>query len=63
MPGLVIDSSFSSQNSHEDGLGLDPGSSIRYDYPAASFPGYAEQPLENQLEPIAVVGMGKLRYA
>ncbi|KAI0017755.1 KR domain-containing protein [Xylariomycetidae sp. FL0641] len=27
-------------------------------YPATSFPGYAEKPLEEQLEPIAVIGMG-----
>lgn len=29
------------------------------DYPALFFPGYAEKPLGEQLEPIAVVGMGK----
>lgn len=28
------------------------------EYPALSFPGYAEKPLSEQLEPIAVVGMG-----
>ena len=28
-------------------------------YPALSFPDYAEKPLVEQLEPIAVVGMGK----
>src|SRR3954447_8370004 len=27
-------------------------------YAATSFPGYAEKPLDEQLEPIAVVGMG-----
>jgi hypothetical protein len=28
-------------------------------YAANSFPGYSEKPLSEQLEPIAVVGMGK----
>ncbi|KAI0886565.1 KR domain-containing protein [Annulohypoxylon maeteangense] len=28
------------------------------EYPALSFPGYAEKPLDEQLEPIAVIGMG-----
>lgn len=31
-----------------------------HEYPALSFPGYAEKPLAEQLEPIAVVGMGML---
>ena len=31
------------------------------DYPALSFPGYTEKPLTDQLEPIAVVGMGKIQ--
>ncbi len=30
-------------------------------YPALSFPGYTEKPLTEQLEPIAVVGMGKIQ--
>jgi hypothetical protein len=29
------------------------------EYPAISFPGYAEKPIKDQLEPIAVIGMGK----
>ncbi|KMU81132.1 lovastatin nonaketide synthase [Coccidioides immitis RMSCC 3703] len=29
-----------------------------YEYPASSIPGYGEKPLSEQLEPIAVVGMG-----
>jgi hypothetical protein len=33
------------------------------EYPAVTFPGYAEQPLDKQLEPIAVVGMGKKHHA
>lgn len=31
------------------------------DYPALPFPGYTEKPLNEQLEPIAVVGMGKIQ--
>lgn len=30
------------------------------DYPALAFPGYTEKPLTEQLEPIAVVGMGMI---
>ena len=33
------------------------------EYPALSFPGYAEKPLTEQLEPIAVVGMGKIEFS
>lgn len=42
------------RNNHADGI------HIVYDdeYPAVSFPGYHEKPLSQQLEPIAVVGMG-----
>ncbi|KAH8704702.1 putative polyketide synthase [Talaromyces proteolyticus] len=39
--------------------GSDNGSVIEdSEYPALQFPGYAEKPLSEQLEPIAVVGMG-----
>ena len=31
-----------------------------HEYAALSAPGYAEKPLDEQLEPIAVVGMGTL---
>lgn len=48
MPGLVFKS-----KSHE--TVIDDAA-----YPAVSFPDYAEAPLSEQLEPIAVVGMGKL---
>lgn len=41
-------------SSRGDSIGQD-------DYPAVSFPGYAEKPLTEQLEPIAVVGMGGFR--
>ena len=33
------------------------------DYPALSFPGYSEKPLTEQLQPIAVIGMGKTEGA
>jgi hypothetical protein len=39
-----------------------PNQHLREDYPAASIPGYAEKPLNEQLEPIAVVGMGALLF-
>ncbi|KAM0813112.1 putative KR domain-containing protein [Seiridium cardinale] len=56
MPGLVISSGSSSKDSD---AAHSPGDSIApEDYPAMSFPGYAERPLDEQLEPIAVVGMG-----
>ncbi|KAI1734298.1 KR domain-containing protein [Xylaria scruposa] len=42
-----------------DTISSSSASSIsEHEYPARSFPGYAEKPLEEQLEPIAVVGMG-----
>lgn len=40
--------------SDSEPLGIDP-----LEYPALSFPGYSEKPLNEQLEPIAVIGMGK----
>ncbi|KAI3343473.1 putative polyketide synthase [Ustulina deusta] len=62
MPGLVTclrtpssPSSSSSENIAGYGDNFDITSS---EYPAISYPGYAEKPLEEQLEPIAVVGMG-----
>ncbi|KAK4182962.1 polyketide synthase [Podospora australis] len=47
------DTAPSSAGSEPDSLGLDDN-----DYPAKSFPGYNEKPLHEQLEPIAVIGMG-----
>ncbi|KAK8029899.1 polyketide synthase [Apiospora rasikravindrae] len=61
----VRSSSSSSRSSYEeipspDTVPSDSVSSVGSDdeYPALSFPGYAEKPLDEQLEPIAVVGMG-----
>ena len=52
-------SSSSSEGLLHDDLGLSAAQIVHdADYPAASFPGYAEKPLSEQLEPIAVVGMG-----
>ncbi|TVY54903.1 Reducing polyketide synthase DEP5 [Lachnellula cervina] len=57
MPGLTIDSRSSSEGPY---LSAYPNSVLdeSNDYPAVSFPGYAEKPLDEQLEPIAVIGMG-----
>ncbi|ORY69611.1 putative polyketide synthase [Pseudomassariella vexata] len=58
MPGLVTSRS-ASPSSQDDTPDLSRGSSVNGDYPpVSSFPGYAEKPLHDQLEPIAVVGMG-----
>ena len=63
MPGLLKES-FSSSSSEpgsftDDGIsrGIEP---VNKDatYAAASYPGYSEKPLAEQLEPIAVCGMG-----
>lgn len=42
--------------------GSHPGLLKDHEYPALSVPGYSEKPLSEQLEPIAVVGMGMLKY-
>jgi hypothetical protein len=63
MPGLIRQSYSSSSSS--DGSFNDDGSvssSVVLEdmqYPALSFPGYSEKPISKQLEPIAVIGMGK----
>ncbi|KAH8200322.1 hypothetical protein TruAng_005538 [Truncatella angustata] len=58
MPGLIVESRSSSEGPHASRQGSSRNSVIEDDYQAASFPGYAEKPLDEQLEPIAVVGMG-----
>lgn len=59
MPGVTYDRSSSPSSARtplsENG-GDYPSDSL---YPAVSFPGYAEKPLSQQLEPIAVIGMGE----
>ncbi|EEP76517.1 hypothetical protein UREG_01366 [Uncinocarpus reesii 1704] len=57
MPFLRNRLSSSSQSS-QDGHISTPSAVSDYEYPAISMPGYAEKPLSEQLEPIAVVGMG-----
>ncbi|KAK3342085.1 KR domain-containing protein [Lasiosphaeria hispida] len=58
MPGLLRTLSPVGTSSQDSGSSLGPEYSPIEDYAAASFPGYAEKPLHEQLEPIAVVGMG-----
>ncbi|KAI1503395.1 KR domain-containing protein [Biscogniauxia marginata] len=59
MPGVLETPRSSSPSSSNENLGYQsPSSHIRDAYPAASIPGYSEKPLNEQLEPIAVVGMG-----
>ena len=63
MPGLLKES-FSSSSSDsgfftENGVSGSTESSYKDGrYAAASYPGYSEKPLTEQLEPIAVCGMG-----
>lgn len=63
MPGLITGSRSSSEGPRANEQGSSRNSVVEDDYVATSFPGYAEKPLEEQLEPIAVVGMGKLNSA
>ncbi|KAK2749193.1 Type I Iterative PKS [Myotisia sp. PD_48] len=63
MPLVKDWSSASSTSSHDGSTGFtsdvsDVNVSPDFTYPALSFPEYAEKPLSEQLEPIAVVGMG-----
>ncbi|KAK4452526.1 putative polyketide synthase [Podospora aff. communis PSN243] len=59
MPGLLKLTSSGATSSQDSGsdLGHEDGPIVD-DYPAASFPGYSEKPLSENLEPIAVIGMG-----
>jgi acyl transferase domain-containing protein/NADPH:quinone reductase-like Zn-dependent oxidoreductase len=58
MPGPLRQQSRSSSIASDSSSNTDRNSIISEDYAAASFPGYSEKPLDEQLEPIAVVGMG-----
>ena len=65
MPGLIRQS-YSSSSSSDGSYSNDDSSSISstglhddLSYPALSVPDYGEKPLSEQLEPIAVVGMGE----
>jgi hypothetical protein len=62
MPALIRDYRSSSSSERSFNANAEAGNPQvvdDVDYPALSFPGYAEKPLGEQLEPIAVVGMGK----
>jgi hypothetical protein len=63
MPGLIRQSYSSASSSdgsfNDDGSISSTGIHDDLSYPALSFPGYGEKPLSEQLEPIAVVGMGE----
>ncbi|KAH8890708.1 KR domain-containing protein [Thozetella sp. PMI_491] len=58
MPGRLRSSRSSSTMERSHGTRPSSVDSTFDDYPALSFPGYAEKPLKDQLEPIAVIGMG-----
>lgn len=51
-------SSGSSGQSHSNNDGSQPRVIEDIEYPALLFPGYSEKPLSEQLEPLAVIGMG-----
>jgi len=60
MPGRLRTSRSTSTSGRSDGTHPTSVESLSFDeYPAVSFPGYAEKPLKDQLEGIAVVGMGE----
>ena len=68
MPGLIRQS-YSSSSSSDGSFSNDDSSSISstglhddLSYPALSVPDYGEKPLSEQLEPIAVVGMGEYLF-
>lgn len=62
MPGIIADGQSSSLSEDSPGERYDSPLQVMDDvnYPAVRFPGYSEKPLSQQLEPIAVVGMGTL---
>lgn len=66
MPGILKESwSSSSESVSSSDNDFSDGSHLSYKeskYPAASFPAYNEKPLNEQLEPIAVCGMGMSRW-
>jgi len=64
MPGLLraASPSLSSDGNDNQAGWTPPTSDDGRHYPATSFPGYSEKPLNEQLEPIAVVGMGELLF-
>lgn len=65
MPGVLRETwSSSSESGSSSDNDFSDASQLSYKdskYPATSFPGYSEKPLNEQLEPIAVCGMGMSR--
>ena len=64
MPGLLREtlSSSSSQSELSSSNGIEDSTEPMFkdmEYAAASYPGYSEKALTEQLEPIAVCGMGR----
>ncbi|KAI5867271.1 KR domain-containing protein [Durotheca rogersii] len=57
MPSLILESRPSSKDSRGS-RGSSRNSVVEDNYRASYFPGYSEKPLDEQLEPIAVIGMG-----
>lgn len=60
MPWIYHGAGPSSDDSSVEGSTDGPQIIENDEYPPLSFPGYAEKPLTDQLEPIAVVGMGQI---
>ncbi|KAK2599085.1 hypothetical protein QQS21_005426 [Conoideocrella luteorostrata] len=62
MPSIIRENSFSSDNSYDDAASdavrSSPLSALKGVHPAVTIPGYLEKPIDEQLEPIAVIGMG-----
>lgn len=63
MPGILKETAWSSSSDAGSSSEGEAWSSsdvnfTGHQYAAASFPGYSEKPLAEQLEPIAVCGMG-----
>ncbi|KAI1766894.1 putative polyketide synthase [Hypoxylon sp. FL1150] len=57
-PASMSSSAFSEGETPGTSVNPSINGDVTSDYPAANFPNYAEKPLDEQLEPIAVVGMG-----
>lgn len=62
MPAIIVKERSSSMSENSPCEKYDSPFQVMDDgeYPAVNFPGYSEKPLSEQLEPIAVVGMGTL---
>jgi hypothetical protein len=63
MPSLIISAGPSWADSDGENPKSSQNSEVGDDYRASDFPEYSEKPLEEQLEPIAVIGMGEFNPA